>query len=37
VLNHVSDEGMIAGVRVKVTALTARFPLYEWKLEKVRA
>jgi glycine hydroxymethyltransferase len=37
VLNHVSDEGVIAGVRAKVTALTARFPLYDWKLDKVRA
>ncbi|HEY7390001.1 MAG TPA: serine hydroxymethyltransferase [Bryobacteraceae bacterium] len=37
VLQHVSDDAAIAGVRAKVTALTARFPLYAWKREKVRA
>jgi glycine hydroxymethyltransferase len=37
VLLHVSDEAAIAGVRTKVAALTARFPLYAWKQEKVRA
>jgi glycine hydroxymethyltransferase len=37
VLNHVSDEGVIASVRQKVDALTARFPLYSWKLDSVRA
>jgi len=37
VLNHISDAGSIADVRAKVGALTARFPLYAWKLEPVRA
>ncbi len=37
VLLHVSDDAAIAGVRAKVAALTARFPLYAWKQEKVRA
>jgi glycine hydroxymethyltransferase len=37
VLYHVSDEGAVAAVRGKVAALTARFPLYDWKLDKVRA
>jgi len=37
VLLHVSDDAAIAAVRAKVRALTARFPLYAWKLEKVRA
>jgi glycine hydroxymethyltransferase len=37
VLNHVSDESVIASVRAKVADLTARFPLYNWKLDKVRA
>jgi glycine hydroxymethyltransferase len=37
VLNHISDEGVIAAVRQKVGALTARFPLYSWKLDSVRA
>jgi glycine hydroxymethyltransferase len=37
VLLHVSDDAAIAGVRAKVAALTARFPLYAWKLEKVGA
>ena len=37
VLNHISDAAAIADVRAKVGALTARFPLYRWKLDPVRA
>ncbi len=37
VLHHIADEQAIAGVRQKVGALTARFPLYTWKLDAVRA
>lgn len=37
VLTHISDEQAIAAVRQKVGALTARFPLYNWKLNAVRA
>ena len=37
VLKHIGDEAVIAGVRQKVEALTARFPLYNWKLDSVRA
>jgi len=37
VLLHVGDEKTSAAVRQKVEALTARFPLYQWKLEAVRA
>ena len=37
VLQHISDESVIAAVRQKVGALTARFPLYSWKLDTVRA
>jgi glycine hydroxymethyltransferase len=37
VLHHVADEQTIAAVRQKVGALTARFPLYNWKLDTVRA
>jgi glycine hydroxymethyltransferase len=37
VLNHVTSEETIAAVRQKVAALTARFPLYSWKLDTVRA
>ncbi len=37
VLSHISDESVIAAVRQKVAALTARFPLYIWKLDSVRA
>ena len=37
VLHHIGDEQAIAGVRQKVGALTARFPLYNWKLDTVRA
>ncbi len=32
VLHNIADEGTIAAVRQKVGALTARFPLYRWKL-----
>jgi len=35
VLNHISDADAIADVRAKVGALTARFPLYRWKLDPV--
>jgi glycine hydroxymethyltransferase len=37
VLNHISDPQAIADVRAKVEVLTARFPLYRWKIEAVRA
>jgi glycine hydroxymethyltransferase len=37
VLHGVTDEAVIASVRQKVQALTAKFPLYNWKLETVRA
>jgi len=37
VLNHIGDEGVSAGVRQKVGALTDRFPLYGWKQAGVRA
>jgi glycine hydroxymethyltransferase len=37
VLHHMGDEAMIASVRQRVEALTARFPLYNWKLEPVGA
>jgi glycine hydroxymethyltransferase len=37
VLEHVSDDRAIAAVRQKTAALAARFPLYDWKLDKVRA
>ena len=36
VLNHIADEDAIASVRQRVGALTARFPLYQWKLGKAR-
>jgi len=36
VLHHISDETAIAGVRQRVEALTAKFPLYQWKLDAVR-
>jgi glycine hydroxymethyltransferase len=36
VLHHVTDEGTAAAVRQKVGALTARFPLYRWKLDVAR-
>ena len=34
VLHHISHPGVIAGVREKVGALTARFPLYRWKVKE---
>jgi glycine hydroxymethyltransferase len=34
VLHNIGSDDVIAGVRQKVAALTSRFPLYEWKLEK---
>src|ERR1041385_1895866 len=37
VLTHIADEQAIAAVGQKVGALTARFPLYDWKLDAVRA
>jgi glycine hydroxymethyltransferase len=37
VLTNIADEGVLAAVRQKVGALTARFPLYNWKLDPVRA
>jgi glycine hydroxymethyltransferase len=37
VLHHIADEQTIAAVRQKVGVLTARFPLYNWKLDTVRA
>jgi glycine hydroxymethyltransferase len=36
VLHHVADEDTIVRVRQKVGALTARFPLYRWKLDGAR-
>jgi glycine hydroxymethyltransferase len=36
-LNHMADEDVIASVRQRVGMLTARFPLYTWKLDSVRA
>jgi glycine hydroxymethyltransferase len=37
VLNNIASEEAIAAVRQRVGALTARFPLYNWKLDTVRA
>jgi glycine hydroxymethyltransferase len=37
VLTHIGEEQAIAAVRQKVEALTARFPLYDWKINAVRA
>jgi glycine hydroxymethyltransferase len=37
VLHHVSEPAAIAAVRQRVEKLTARFPLYSWKLDPVRA
>ena len=37
VLNNITSEDAIAAVRRKVEALTVRFPLYQWKLDAVRA
>ena len=36
-LHHMADEDVIASVRQRVGLLTARFPLYTWKLDSVRA
>jgi glycine hydroxymethyltransferase len=37
VLNNIASEDIIGAVRQKVDALTVRFPLYNWKLDAVRA
>ena len=37
VLHNITNEDTIAAVRQKVEVLTARFPLYNWKLDAVRA
>ena len=37
VLNNIASEDAIAAVRRKVDELTLRFPLYNWKLDAVRA
>jgi len=37
VLHHISEPTAIAAVRQRVEKLTARFPLYSWKLDPVRA
>jgi glycine hydroxymethyltransferase len=37
VLSHTSDDAVIAAVRQKVAGLTARFPLYQWKMATARA
>ncbi len=37
VLNNLESEETIAGVRRRVETLTARFPLYHWKLAAIRA
>jgi glycine hydroxymethyltransferase len=37
VLTNISSEEVIAAVRQKVEALTARFPLYSWKRDRVQA
>ena len=37
VLHHIADADVIAAVRQRVDTLTARFPLYPWKLDPVRA
>ena len=37
VLNNITSEDTIAAVRQRVEALTLRFPLYNWKLDAVRA
>ena len=36
VLTNLSNEQAIAAVRQRVEVLTARFPLYNWKLDPVR-
>jgi glycine hydroxymethyltransferase len=37
VLHNIQSEETIAAVRQKAAALVARFPLYQWKLDPVRA
>jgi glycine hydroxymethyltransferase len=37
VLSNIASEDVIASVRQRVEALTARFPLYAWKADAVRA
>ena len=37
VLGNVANQDVLASVRQKVGVLTARFPLYDWKLDPVRA
>ena len=37
VLRAIADEDVLASVRRKVETLTARFPLYSWKQDAVRA
>jgi glycine/serine hydroxymethyltransferase len=37
VLSDIKSEETLAAVRNKVEALTARFPLYRWKLDAVNA
>jgi len=37
VIHNIGNEQAIAAVRQRVQALTARFPLYRWKLTPVRA
>jgi glycine hydroxymethyltransferase len=37
VLANIANESVIASVRERVGVLTARFPLYAWKLDTVRA
>jgi glycine hydroxymethyltransferase len=37
VLTHVTDDRIIASVRQKVAALAARFPLYSWRMDSLRA
>jgi len=37
VLQHIGDADVVTAVRRRVGALTARFPLYQWKLDPVRA
>jgi glycine hydroxymethyltransferase len=37
VLHNIANEDAIAAVRQRVGALTQRFPLYNWKLDAVRA
>src|SRR5580692_1645877 len=36
VLHHIADPAALAAVRQRVETLTARFPLYRWKLDPVR-